>query len=80
MHLAKGDRLLGFRTAASDRDTLVVRTSMGGEQRINTAKYEVSSRGGRGQEIVKRGTLTEVIPETPTAPTLPTEEPRSQGG
>jgi DNA gyrase subunit A len=80
MHLAEGDRLLGFRTATSERDTLVVRTSMGGEQRINTAKYEVSSRGGRGREVVKRGTLTEVIPEVPTAPVLPTEEPRSARG
>ena len=79
MHLADGDRLLGFRTATSERDTLVVRTSMGGEQRINTAKYEISSRGGRGREVVKRGTLTEVIPEAPTAPVLPTEEPQSAG-
>jgi DNA gyrase subunit A len=55
LKLRSGDQLLGFRAALSDRDTLTVRTSLGGEQRINTAKYETTSRGGKGREIVKRG-------------------------
>ncbi len=70
MKLAKGDRILGIRAASSDRDTLTVRTSMGGEQRINTARYEVTSRGGKGREVIKRGKIVEVVPETPAAPVL----------
>lgn len=69
-----GDELLGFRTAMSERDTLVVRTSMGGEQRINTAKYEVTSRGGRGREVIKRGSLVGVETEAPQVPTLENRE------
>jgi len=62
------DRLLGIKAAADERDTLTLRTSLGGEQRVNSAKYEVTSRGGRGREILKRGTLEEIIPDPPTAP------------
>ena len=70
MKLAAGDSLLGFRAALGDRDTLVVRTSLGGEQRINTAKYETAHRGGKGRELMKRGHLVGIVPETPTAPSL----------
>jgi DNA gyrase subunit A len=66
--LGDEDALLGIKVARDGRDTLSVRTSMGGEQRINTEKYEVQSRGGKGREVVKRGELTEVIPELPAAP------------
>ncbi|MEX0887192.1 MAG: DNA topoisomerase (ATP-hydrolyzing) [Phycisphaeraceae bacterium] len=66
--IAKGDRLLGFKTAVDDRDTLTVKTSLGGEQRINTAKYKVVSRGGKGHEIIKRGRLTGIVREAPAPP------------
>jgi DNA gyrase/topoisomerase IV subunit A len=68
--LRSGDTLLGFRTACGDRDTLTVRSSLGGEQRINTAKYETTSRGGKGREIMRRGQLLRVVPEPAQAPTL----------
>jgi DNA gyrase subunit A len=66
--LAEGDALLGTLVANDDRDTLVCKTSQGGEQRINTAKYEVTSRGGRGREVIKRGRLAEVVFEAVAAP------------
>ncbi len=66
--LGKDDRVLGFKAAVDDRDTLTARTSIGGEQRINTAKYKLVSRAGRGHEIIKRGKLTEIIPDEPTPP------------
>ncbi len=66
--LGEGDSVLGARTAVSERDTLVCKTSQGGEQRINMAKYEVSARGGKGREVIKRGSLTRVIEEPPEAP------------
>ena len=68
--LAKDDQLLGFIAAQDDRDTLEIETSMGGTQRINTAKYEVSGRGGKGREIIKRGQFLRVIPQAPSVPAL----------
>jgi len=72
MKLEAEDQLLGIKLAEGDRDTLIVKTSMGGQQRINTSKYEVSSRGGKGREVIKKGTLVEIVPEEPptSAPTL----------
>ncbi|MDP6153219.1 MAG: DNA gyrase C-terminal beta-propeller domain-containing protein, partial [Phycisphaeraceae bacterium] len=61
--LARDDRLIGFTVATDDRDTLTVKTSMGGEQRINTARYEVTGRGGKGREVIKKGSLIEVVHE-----------------
>jgi len=66
--LADDDALLAMKAAKDDKDTLVVKTSMGGEQRINTARYEKTGRGGKGREVVSRGTLTEVVTEVPPVP------------
>jgi DNA gyrase subunit A len=66
--LEKGDKLLAAITAADDRDTLTVKTSMGGEQRLNTARYKVTGRGGRGHEFVSRGQIVEVIQPPVVAP------------
>jgi DNA gyrase subunit A len=71
--LDKTDRLLGVITATDDRDTLTVKTSMGGEQRLNTGRYKVTGRGGRGHEFVSRGQIMEVLYEPVTAAT-PLEE------
>jgi DNA gyrase subunit A len=68
MSLADDDEILAAKAAKDDRDTLVVKTSMGGEQRINTGRYELTSRGGKGREIMSRGALTEVVSEPVTAP------------
>jgi DNA gyrase subunit A len=66
--LDKGDQLLAAITATGERDTLTVKTSMGGEQRLNTGRYEVTGRGGRGQEFVSRGQIVEVMYEPVKAP------------
>ncbi len=66
--LEKADRLLAAITAADDRDTLTVKTSMGGEQRLNTGRYKVTGRGGKGHEFVSRGQIVEVIYEPVAAP------------
>jgi len=66
--LGTGDRVLASKAVSSPTETLTLKTSMGGEQRINTAKYESSSRGGRGREIIRRGKLLEAILDHPTAP------------
>jgi len=68
MKLEKDDALLAVKAAKDDRDTVVVKTSMGGEQRINTGRYEKTARGGKGREVITRGAFTEVVYEVPTAP------------
>ncbi len=66
--LGEDDALIGFKAAHDDRDTLVCKTSQGGEQRINTAKYQTSERGGKGREVIKRGSFVGVVLDTPPAP------------
>jgi DNA gyrase subunit A len=68
MKLGDDDALVGFRTAKDERDTLIMKTSQGGEQRINSAKYEITQRGGKGREVIKRGSFVEVVLEPPPAP------------
>ena len=59
------DRLLGFIASRGDRDLMVVETSRGAEQTISTAKYEVTARGGKGRELLQRGSFTRVVPPPP---------------
>jgi DNA gyrase subunit A len=66
--LDEDDALVGMKAVKDDQETLVLETSLGGEQRISTAKYERSGRGGKGREVIKRGKFTRVVTETPSAP------------
>lgn len=75
LKLAAGDELLGIKAAASERDTLTLRSSLGGDKRINTAIYETTGRGGRGREIMQRGKLVEIVHEPPAAPPSLEETP-----
>ena len=67
----ENDRLLGFIASSGDRDLMTVETTRGAEQTISTAKYGVTSRGGKGRELLQRGEFTRVVPRpveiTPTA-------------
>jgi DNA gyrase subunit A len=62
------DRVLGAIASSGDRDLMTVETTRGAEQTISTAKYEVTSRGGKGRELLQRGQFTRVVPVTPEAP------------
>jgi DNA gyrase subunit A len=66
--LDKDDQLIAAITATGERETLTVKTSMGGEQRLNTGRYKITGRGGRGHEFVSRGQIVEVIYEPIPAP------------
>jgi DNA gyrase subunit A len=67
--LQKGDdRVLGFIASRGDRDLLTVETSRGAEQTISTAKYEVTSRGGKGRELLQRGEFRRVLPRPIESP------------
>jgi DNA gyrase/topoisomerase IV subunit A len=66
--LAKTDRLLGFKASKGDRDLLVVETNRGAQKTISTAKYRLTSRGGRGVEVQKNGKISRIVIEPPSAP------------
>jgi DNA gyrase subunit A len=69
--LDNDDRVVGFAVAYTSDDALVLRTSLGGEQRISPAKQAVTSRGGKGHDIIKRGQFVEAVLPAVAAPTLP---------
>lgn len=74
IRLAAGDQLLGFKVSSGDRDLLTVETNRGAKKNISTAKYRVTSRGGRGTEIQKNGKIkTLVVPPIESPP--PFDEP-----
>lgn len=66
--LAKTDRLIGFKASKGDRDLLVVETNRGAQKTISTAKYRITSRGGRGVEIQKNGKISSIVTQSPAAP------------
>ncbi len=61
IRLAAGDELLGFKLSSGDRDLLTVETNRGAKKNISTAKYRVTSRGGRGTEIQKNGKIKSLV-------------------
>ncbi|WZU47896.1 DNA topoisomerase (ATP-hydrolyzing) [Stieleria varia] len=73
MRLASGDRLLGFKASTGDRDLMTVQTNRGAKKTISTAKYRVTSRGGRGVEIQKNGKIAEIV-QPPIEPPVTFEE------
>ena len=64
------DHVLGFIASRGDRDLLTVETSRGASQTISTAKYGVSSRGGKGRELLQRGKFLRVVQPTVKLPIL----------
>ena len=66
--LDKEDKLVSAITAVDDRDTLTVKMSTGGEQRLNTGRYKKTGRGDKGHEFVSRGQVVEVVYEPVAAP------------
>jgi DNA gyrase subunit A len=68
--LGKGDRVLGFVATARKDEGLTVVTNRGAQKKITRESYGVTSRAGRGRELLKNGTLTGIAwPEVP-APEL----------
>lgn len=63
MRLGKGDSLIGFALSSAARDGLVVETSRGRQEVVRTTKYDVTNRGNKGREIIKRGEISKVVLE-----------------
>ena len=74
MKLAKTDKLLGFKPSTGDRDLLLVETNRGAQKTISTAKYRVTSRGGRGNEIQKNGKISKIVWPEVKSPELKAED------
>ena len=68
IRLAADDELLGFKASTGDRDLLTVKTNRGAKKTISTAKYRITSRGGRGNEIQKNGKIETIIMPPPESP------------
>ena len=66
--LAKQDRVLGFIAAAESSDALTVLTNRGAKKIISRGRYGVTSRAGRGRELLKNGTFAQVVLSEVTAP------------
>ena len=66
--LTAGDELLGFKASTGDRDLLSVETNRGAVKNISTAKYSVTSRGGKGWEVQKTGTIDRILRDPVPAP------------
>ena len=66
----KADAVIGFVASTGARDLLTVETSRGASQTISTAKYEVTNRGGKGRELLQRGSFTRVVPPAVATPVL----------
>jgi DNA gyrase subunit A len=59
--LGKGDRVLGFVATPSKTEGLTVTTNRGAQKSITPSSYGVTSRAGRGRELLKNGTLTGIV-------------------
>jgi DNA gyrase subunit A len=60
--LDEGDTCLGGALISSRFDAMVVETAGGKTMEFRRGKYEVTSRGGKGFEAVKRTTFVRVVP------------------
>ena len=61
MRLGHDDRILGATLASGARDGLVVETSRGRRETVRTTKFEITNRGNKGRQIIKRGHLAKVV-------------------
>ena len=63
MRLGGGDRVLGASLSNAARDGLEVETSRGRREIVRRTKFEVSNRGNKGRQVIKRGSLARVALE-----------------
>jgi DNA gyrase subunit A len=68
--LGKGDKVLGFTASARKDHGLTVVTNRGAQKSVTPSTYGVTSRAGRGRELLKNGTLTGIVLPEVTGPEL----------
>jgi len=64
----KNDALVGFIVAKDKSQSLVLESSAGGERSVSPGDYKPTGRGGKGHEVLKRGTFVRAIPQAPAVP------------
>ncbi|HVR75384.1 MAG TPA: DNA topoisomerase IV subunit A, partial [Planctomycetota bacterium] len=74
IRLDEEDRILGSAAAASPKEGLVVYTTGGRRIDVTPRSYKVTSRAGKGVEVIKRGGLSRVEPPGIVLPDLGGEE------
>ena len=72
--LQKDDFVIGARVLESDDDALIVQRDGGSEYRVSARKYDLTSRGGKGFELFKRGELSGLGYQESTLPGFPAPE------
>ncbi len=68
MRLNKDDHVIGCALSDAARKGLEVATSRGRSEIVRPTKFEISNRGNKGKNVIQRGTLSAVIPETVERP------------
>ncbi|MBN94768.1 MAG: DNA topoisomerase [Deltaproteobacteria bacterium] len=63
IRLQPTDEVIDFILASKSYHALEVETSRGRQARISERKYGVTRRGGKGYEVIRRGTLTALLRE-----------------
>jgi len=61
IRLQPSDEVIDFILASKSYHALEVETSRGRQARISERKYGVTRRGGKGYEVIRRGTLTAIL-------------------
>jgi DNA gyrase subunit A len=64
----KDDAVVGFLVARDKKHALVLESSSGGERSVSASDYKPTGRGGKGHEVLKRGTFVRAVPQPPEAP------------
>ncbi|HEX2877502.1 MAG TPA: DNA topoisomerase (ATP-hydrolyzing) [Polyangiaceae bacterium] len=64
----KDDALVGFLVTKDKNQALTLESSGGGERSVSPGDYKPTGRGGKGHEILKRGTFVRAIPGSPSVP------------
>ena len=68
MRLNKDDFVIGCALSDAARKGLEVATSRGRSEIVRPTKFEISNRGNKGKNIIQRGTLSAIPPETVERP------------
>ena len=61
--LEEDDRVLGFTLSDRAREGFKVATNNGREEIVRTTKFDVTNRGAKGTQVIKRGYFAETFPE-----------------
>jgi DNA gyrase subunit A len=64
VRLSTKDRVIGFTLSRAARQGLEVETTRGRREIVRTTKFQVSNRGNKGRQVIKRGGISRII-ETP---------------